>query len=81
MGGKRRPTAAEGSRTRRAGNNGISHYGYNKSIWITVCHGFIRRYVVTSTNLHDSQMLPSLMEPENKHDFVWADSAFSGESY
>jgi IS5 family transposase len=61
--------------------NGVSHYGYKNSICIDVDHGFIRRYVVTPANVHDSQMLPSLLDPENEHDFVWADSAYSGESF
>lgn len=61
--------------------NGVSHYGYKNSICIDVDHGFIRRYIVTPANVHDSQMLPSLLDPENEHDFVWADSAYYGESF
>ena len=26
-------------------------------------------------------MLPRLLDPENKHDYVWADSAYSGECF
>jgi hypothetical protein len=26
-------------------------------------------------------MLTSFLDPENEHDFVWADSAYSGESF
>ena len=59
--------------------NGISYYGYKNSICIDVDHGFIRRYAVTPANIHDSQMLPRLLDPENEHDYVWADSAYSGE--
>jgi IS5 family transposase len=36
---------------------------------------------VTPANIHDSQMLPRLLDPENEHDYVWADSAYSGESF
>ena len=61
--------------------NGISYYGYKNSICIDVDHGFIRRYAVTSTNIHESQMLPHLLDPENEHDYVWADSAYSGECF
>jgi transposase, IS5 family len=50
--------------------NGVSHYGYNNSICIDVDYVFIRRYVVTPAIVHDSQMLPSLLDPENEHDFV-----------
>ena len=61
--------------------NDISYYGYKNSICIDVDHGFIRRYAVTPANIHDSQMLPRLLDPENEHDFVWADSAYSGECF
>jgi IS5 family transposase len=61
--------------------NGISYYGYKNSICIDVDHGFIRRYAVTPANIHDSQMLPRLLDPENEHDYVWADSAYSGERF
>jgi IS5 family transposase len=30
---------------------------------------------------HDSQMLPRLLDPENEHNYVWADSAYSGECF
>jgi IS5 family transposase len=26
-------------------------------------------------------MLPRLLDPENEHDYVWADSAYTGESF
>lgn len=26
-------------------------------------------------------MLPQLLDPENEHDYVWADSAYSGECF
>ena len=58
--------------------NGLSYYGYKNSICIDVDHGFIRRYAVTPANIHDSQTLPLLLDPENEHDYVWADSAYSG---
>ena len=61
--------------------NGVNYYGYKNSICVDVDHGFIRRYAVTPANVHDSQMLPRLLDPENIHDFVWADSAFSGECF
>ena len=61
--------------------NDTNYYGYKNSICIDVDHGFIRRYAVTPANIHDSQMLPHLLDPENEHDFVWADSAYSGECF
>ena len=60
--------------------NGISYYGYKNSICIDVDQGFVRRYAVSVANIHDSQILPHLLDPENEHDYVWADSAYSGES-
>ena len=60
--------------------NGISHrYGYKNNNCVDVDHGFIRRYAVTPANIHDSKIIASLRDPENEHDFVWADSAYSGE--
>ena len=44
-------------------------------------HGFIRRYAVTPANIHDSQMLPMLLDPENTDDYVWADSAYAGKCF
>jgi transposase, IS5 family len=60
--------------------NGISYYSYKNSICIDADHGFIRRYAVSPANIHDSQMRPRLLDPENVHDYVWADSAYIGES-
>ena len=61
--------------------NDINHYGYKNSICIDAEHGFIRCFIVTSANIHDSQMLPMLLDPENQDDYVWADSAYSGERF
>ena len=36
---------------------------------------------MTPANIHDSQMLPMLLDPENTDDYVWADSAYAGECY
>ena len=36
---------------------------------------------MTPANIHDSQMLPMLLDPGNLDDFVWADSAYSGECF
>ncbi|MCT4367841.1 MAG: IS5 family transposase, partial [Synechococcaceae cyanobacterium MAG-AL2] len=61
--------------------NGANYYGHKNNICIDVDHGFIRRYAVTPANIHDSQMLPRLLDPENEHDFVWVDSAYSGQCF
>jgi len=59
--------------------NGINYYGYKDIICIDVNHGFMCRYAVTPANIHDSQMLPQFLDPEN--DYVWADSVYSGECF
>ena len=61
--------------------NDNNHYGYKNIICIDAEHGFIRRFVVTPTYIHDSQMLRMLLDPENHDDYVWADSAYSGELF
>ncbi|MGB5136657.1 MAG: transposase [Prochlorococcaceae cyanobacterium] len=62
--------------------NSISYYCYKNRICIGVDHGFIRSYAFTPANVHDSQMLSHLLDPENnKHDYVWADSTYSGECF
>ena len=47
--------------------NDINHYGFKNSICIDAEHGFIRRFLVTPANIKD--------------DYVWADSAYSGERF
>ena len=59
----------------------INYYGYKNSICIDVDHDFTHSYAVTPANVHDSQILPHLLAAENEHDYVWADSAYSGECY
>lgn len=61
--------------------NGDNHYVYKNNICIDVEHGFIRRYAVTPANIHDSQMLLMLLEPENSDNYVCADSAYAGECF
>lgn len=50
--------------------NGINHHGYKNSIFIDAKHGLIRHLVVTPANIHDSQMLPMLLDPNNQDDYV-----------
>ena len=61
--------------------NGVNHHGYNNNLCIDVKHGFIRRYAVTPANNLDSQLLPTLLDPENTDDYVWEDSAYPGECF
>ena len=52
-----------------------SAYGYKNSISIDAVYGLIRRHVLTPANLHDSQMLPALLDGKNGDAMVWADAA------
>lgn len=36
---------------------------------------------VAPANIHDSQLLPSLLDPENSGDIGWGDSAFAGRTF
>jgi len=36
---------------------------------------------VTQGNIHDNQMLPMLLDPENPVDCVWSDSVYSGQHF
>jgi len=58
-----------------------NHYSYKNSICIDAEHNFIRRFVVTPASFHDSQMLPMLLDPKNQDNYVWADSAYSGQCF
>ena len=55
--------------------NGVSHYGDKNSISIDAVYGLIRRHVLPPANLHDSPMLPALLDGKNSDAMVWADSA------
>ena len=43
-------------------------------------HSFSCRFIVTPANIHDSQMIPMLLDPQNQEYHVWADSAYSAYS-
>ena len=45
--------------------NQASHYGYKNSISIDASYGLIRCYEITPANVHDSQLLPALLDGEN----------------
>jgi len=62
-------------------NNGVNHYGYKNNNCIDIEHGFIRQYAVTPAKIHESQMLPQLLDPDNEHDYVCGNSADSGEYF
>ncbi|WP_158218634.1 transposase [Synechococcus sp. 1G10] len=48
---------------------------------VDASHGFIRRLAITPNNIHDSQMLPQVLDPEGRDDYVWADSGYAGARF
>jgi len=60
--------------------NGENHYGYKNPISIDNQHKLIRHFEVTSTEVHDSQVLDCLIDEENTSRAVWADSAYRSRS-
>ena len=50
--------------------NLVNHYGYQNNICIDVEYRFNRRYTVSPAIIHDSQMLPMLLDPGNTDDYV-----------
>jgi len=53
-----------------------SYFGYKNHINADVGHGFIRDYAVTPAATHDSQALPELLDISQRHQPLYADSAY-----
>jgi len=60
--------------------NDVSYFGYKDHIAIDVKYGFIRCYSVTDASVHDSQALGSVLDPDNRDNEIWADSAYRSDS-
>jgi IS5 family transposase len=56
--------------------HGKSHYGYKNHISVDRQHKVIRKYAVTSAEVHDSQVFEALLDEHNSSADVWADSAY-----
>jgi len=56
--------------------HGKTHYGYKNHISIDRQDKVIRKYGVTSAEVHDSQVFEALLDPTNSSGSVWADSAY-----
>lgn len=67
------------SEARWTKQNNESHFGYKNHINIDVEFGFIRRYKVTDAAVHDSQVLPEILDIDNQADGVWGDSAYRSQ--
>lgn len=58
---------------------GTSYYGYKDHINVDVEHRFIRRYEISDSSVHDSQVLGKLLDDDNDEDKLWADSAYRSQ--
>ena len=56
-----------------------TYYGYKNHINADVKHKLMRKYEVTSAEVHDSQPLENLLDDRNDTDKLWADSAYRSE--
>lgn len=56
------------------------YFGYKNHINVDREHKFIREYLVTPANVHDSQCFHELLDEKVEDKGVWADSAYSGEA-
>ncbi|MGB7933710.1 MAG: IS5 family transposase [Gammaproteobacteria bacterium] len=56
--------------------HGKSHYGYKNHISVDRQHKVIRKYTVTSGEVHDSQVFEALLDEHNSSADVWADSVY-----
>jgi IS5 family transposase len=59
--------------------NGETHFGYKNHVQVDVEHKLIRSYVVTPASTHDSQVFDILLDPNNTHAEVYADSAYRSQ--
>jgi IS5 family transposase len=59
--------------------NSKNFFGYKNHISVDVKHKLIRRYDVTSANVHDSNIFDELLDPGNTSRDVWADSAYRSQ--
>ena len=56
--------------------HGKTHYGYKNHISIDRRNKVIRKYTVTSAEVHDSQVFEELLDENNSNGSIWADSAY-----
>ena len=59
--------------------HGKSFFGYKNHLSVDAEHKLVRRYKVTPANVHDSQVLAEVLDPDNADPQVWADSAYRSE--
>jgi IS5 family transposase len=59
--------------------HGKSYFGYKNHLTVDAEHKLVRTYTVTPANVHDSQVLDDIIDPDNVDPEVWADSAYRSE--
>ncbi len=59
--------------------HGKTHYGYKNYISIDRKHKVIRKYAITSAEVHDSEAFEELLDENNNNSSVWADSAYRNQ--
>ena len=59
--------------------NGKNFFGYKNHISADVKYKLIRRYKVSSAEVHDSNLFEELLDPQNTSRDVWADSAYRSQ--
>jgi transposase, IS5 family len=59
--------------------NGKSFFGYKNHVSVDVKHKLIRRFAVTSAEVHDSNVFEELLDSGNTSSDVWADSAYRSQ--
>jgi IS5 family transposase len=74
----RHKKAQKDTDARWATKNKETHYGYKNHVKIDKKSKMITKYEVTSAEVHDSQELENLIEPE-KDRRIYGDSAYTGE--
>ncbi len=60
--------------------NGEKYYGYKNHTKVDNKVKFIKKYTVTDASVHDSQVLDTLLDEEDKGQDLYADSAYTGET-
>ena len=70
---KRRQKDVDARWTKKHGKN---HYGYKNHVNVDHKNKLVRAFAVSPANVHDSQLLDTLLDADNTSKAVWADSAY-----
>lgn len=60
--------------------NNVSYFGYKNHIKTDSKSKLITKYKVTDASVHDSQTMEDLLEDQDKGEYFYADSAYTGEN-